>query len=339
MTERKLSRRDFVKVGATGTAALFLSGKNALGGGQNPPMPERALGRTGHRVRLFSLGGQATLERSSDDPSEAKRLHDESLAIIDRAIDLGVNYIDTAAAYGRGISQTNIGEIMVTRRDEVFLATKTHERTRDGSLRLLEESLRLLQTDHLDLWQLHNVRTAEQLDLIFGANGAIEALAQARDEGIVRFLGITGHYDPDTLIAALRRFDFDTILMALNPADRHFLPFMEELLPLANQKEMGVIAMKIPARGRLFREGGVTTMKDAMSYVLTFPVSTVIIGCDTVQQLEENVSIAGSFQPLSDDEMARISSLTESYAAEAAFFKKGGAGFGRRGMDDQGFLD
>ncbi|UCC75154.1 MAG: aldo/keto reductase [Gemmatimonadota bacterium] len=294
-------------------------------------MPERPLGRTGHNVRLFSLGGQATLERSGT--------HDESIAIINRAIDLGVNYIDTAAAYGRGISQTHIGEVMATRRQEVFLATKTHDRTRDGSLRLLEESLRLLQTDHLDLWQLHNVRTEEQLDRIFGENGAIEALQRAREEGIVRFLGVTGHFDPATLVKAINTFDFDTVLMALNPADRHFLPFTEELLPLAVEKQMGIIAMKIPARGRAFREGGLTSMRDAMSFVLTHPVSTVIVGCDTVAQLEENVSIAANFQPLSSEEMTLIESLTADYPQEAAFFKKGGAGFGRPGMDDQGFLD
>jgi hypothetical protein len=333
MAKRKFSRRDFVKVGAGGAAAFALGCKSALGAGSGAqtPMPERPFGRTGYNVRLFSLGGQATLERSGT--------HDESIAIINRALDLGVNYIDTAAAYGRGISQTYIGEVMATRRNEAFLATKTHDRTRDGSLRLLEESLRLLQTDHLDLWQLHNVRTQEQLDTIFGNNGAIEALQQARDEGIVRFLGITGHYDPATLVSAINTFDFDTILLALNPADPHFLPFADELLPLAVEKQMGIIAMKIPARGRMFREGGVTTMKDALSYVMTHPVSTTIVGCDNVEQLEENVSIAADFQPLSAEEMARIEGLTASYAQDAAFFKKGGAGFGRRGMDDQGFID
>jgi aryl-alcohol dehydrogenase-like predicted oxidoreductase len=333
MANRKFSRRDFVKVGASGAAAFAFGCRSALGAGAEvqTPMPERPFGRTGYNVRLFSLGGQATLERSGT--------HDESIAIINRALDLGVNYIDTAAAYGRGISQTYIGEVMATRRNEVFLATKTHDRTRDGSLRLLEESLRLLQTDRLDLWQLHNVRTEEQLDRIFGQGGAIEALQQAREDGIVRFLGITGHYDPATLVKAINTFEFDTILLALNPADPHFLPFADELLPLAVEKQLGIIAMKIPARGRMFREGGVTTMKDALSYVMTHPVSTTIVGCDNVAQLEENVSIAANFQPFSPEEMARIEGLTASYAQDAAFFKKGGAGFGRRGMDDQGFTD
>ena len=327
MSDGKLSRRDVVKVGAAGTAGFYVSANKASAAQGTSAMPERPFGRTGYDVRLFSLGGQATLEKSGT--------RDESIAIINTAIDRGVNYIDTAAAYGRGISQTYIGEVMAARRDEVFLATKTHDRTRDGSLRLLEESLRLLQTDHLDLWQLHNVRTDEQLEIIFGDNGAIEALQQAQEEGTVGFLGITGHYDPAVLATAIQRFDFDAILIALNPADPHFLPFQTELLPLANEKEMGIIAMKIPARGRLFREDGLTSMRDALSYVFTHSISTAIVGCDDVAQLEENISIAENFEPLSAEEMARIENLTTSYAMDAAFFKKGGAGFGRRGMDDQ----
>ena len=319
MQDGSLTRRDFVAAGATGVAAMLLGDSVTIGGA--PPMPERPLGRTGHRVRLFSLGGQATLEKAGT--------RDAAVALIHRAIDLGVNYIDTAAAYGRGISQTYIGEVMATRRGEVFLASKTHDRTRDGSLRLLEESLRLLRTDHLDLWQLHNVRTGEDLDRIFGPGGALEALQRARDEKTVRFLGITGHYDPAILTQGITRFDFDTILMALNPADPHHLPFAAELLPLAQAKQMGVIGMKIPARGRLFREGGVTSMRDAMRYVLSLPVSTVIVGCDTVAQLEENVEIAKHFEPLAPGAMARLERLTAGYAADAAFFKRGNPGFGR----------
>jgi aryl-alcohol dehydrogenase-like predicted oxidoreductase len=321
MAKRRLTRRDFVKAGTSGAAALFLGCRDAVTAppDDQPPlpdvMPERALGLTGHDVRLFSLGGQATLERPGK--------HDESISIINRAIDLGVNYIDTAASYGSGISQTNIGEVMATRRDEVFLATKTHDRTRDGSLHLLETSLELLQTDHIDLWQLHNVQNEGHLDTIFGVNGAIEALLQAQEEGTVGFLGITGHYDPAILVSAINRFDFDAVLMALNPADPHFLPFAEELLPLAVEKQMGIIAMKVPARGRLFREGGVTSMSDALSYVLTHPVSTAIIGCDNIGEVEENVSIATNFEPLSEEEMARLEDLTASYATEAAYFKKG----------------
>ena len=336
MDAHEITRREFVKVGTAGAAALVIGGSTAMA---EPPMPERALGRTGHRVRLFSLGGQATLEKPGT--------HDESIAIINRAIDLGVNYIDTAAAYGRSrtpgdttppISQTYIGEVMKTRRKEVFLATKTNRRTKDEALKQLDESLKLLRTDRIDLWQIHNVSTGAQLEQIFGPSGVIEALQQARDQKIVRFLGITGHADPRVLAKAIDRFPFDAILMAINPADRHRpdVAFIEKLLPLANQKQMGVIGMKIPARGRIFREGGITTIKDSLTYVLTQPVSTVIIGCDNVKQLEENIAIAAAFTPLTRAEQARIEGLTASYASEAAFFKTGGAGFGApRGRDDQ----
>lgn len=317
------TRREFVKLGVTGAAVLAASASIDAAA---PPMPERPLGRTGHNVRLFSLGGQAAIEQPDT--------HDVSIAIINRAIDLGVNYIDTAAAYGRprdqskqrwelnGISQTYIGEVMATRRKEVFLASKTDDRTRDGSLRLLEQSLTLLKTDHLDLWQLHNVMRDEQIEQIFAKDGAIEALLKARDQKMVRFLGITGHYDPAVLIKGIERFDFDTILMALNAGDPHRFSFQQELLPLVSKKKMGIIGMKIPARDRLLRPDGVTNMKDAMGYVLTLPVSTVIIGCKTVQQLEENIQIGRNFTPMSKADMARLEGLTASYVTDAQWFKR-----------------
>ncbi|MDO8837186.1 MAG: aldo/keto reductase [Vicinamibacterales bacterium] len=305
-----LSRRDFVKIGVVGAAGIAMA--PALGAAA--PMPERPLGRTGHNVRLFSLGGQATIEKEGT--------HDTSLAIINRAIDLGVNYIDTAAGYGRGISQMYIGEVMATRRKEVFLATKTRSRERDGALRDLEQSLKSLKTDHIDLWQIHNVMRDEEVEQILGKGGAIEAMLQARDQKMIRFIGITGHFDPAVLVKAMQRFEFDAVLMALNPADKHRLSFIQELLPLANEKKMGVIGMKIPARGRIFKEGAITSIKDPMRYVLTLPVSTVIIGCDTVAQLEENVKIAQTFTPMSQADMARLEGMTASYESDAAFFKK-----------------
>ena len=140
-------------------------------------MPTRALGKTGYKVGVLSLGGQATLE--------IKGREEESEKIINRAIDLGINYIDTAASYGQGVSQLNIGRVMKTRRNEVWLSTKTHDRTYDGSMRLLEESLKNLQTDHLDTWQLHNVQRQDQVDQIFAADGAIKShgKSQSRRSG------------------------------------------------------------------------------------------------------------------------------------------------------------
>ena len=335
MSDSKFSRRDFMKVSGAGTAGFVLGQRpeaaaaEVRGSATPPPMPERPLGKTGHNVRLFSLGGQATIERPDTDA--------ESEAIINRAIDLGVNYIDTAAAYGRGISQIYIGRVMATRRNEVFLATKTHRRSYDESMQLLDQSLESLQTDHLDLWQLHNLTTMEQLDQVFADDGAIHALEKARSDGTVRFLGLTGHANPDVLMEFMRRFDFDTILLALNPADKYHRPFMDELLPEANRRQMGVIAMKIPARGRIFRDGGLTSMEEALNWTMSQPISTVIVGCDTVAQLEENISVAANFQPLNSSQMVAIEAKVGDYPMEAAFFKEGAAGFDQEddAPDDQ----
>lgn len=309
------SRRRFVKTVLGGAAAASITSTFGPGTAFAIPaeMKTRPLGRTGHDVRLFSLGGQATLEQAGKT--------DEALNIINTALDLGVNYIDTAAAYGSGISERYLGMVMESRRKEVFLASKTHDRTFDGSMRLLEKSLMQLKTDHLDVWQLHNVRTEEDLQKIFADDGAIKALERARDERMVRFLGITGHRDPFVLKTAIQRYDFDTILMALNAADRHRLSFIENLLPVAVEKQMGIIGMKIAARGRIFRDGGLSSMEQAMRYVLTLPVSTVIIGISTVEQVAENTQIARDFAPYDDAAMKVVEDLTKPYHEEADWFK------------------
>src|SRR5256714_1138491 len=198
------------------------------------PLPTRLLGQTGAAVTLFGLGGEGVL-RTYDRAAEAVR-------VIHRALEHGVNYCDTAPAYAGSLDY--YGAALGERRRDVFLASKTHDRTRDGSLRLLDESLRRLRTDHLDLWQLHDLRTMQDLDRIFARGGALEALLEARAEGRVRFLGLTGHHDPAILLEGMRRFDFDTLLVALNAADVHRLSFLETVLPEARRQGMGVIGMK-----------------------------------------------------------------------------------------------
>jgi aryl-alcohol dehydrogenase-like predicted oxidoreductase len=299
-------------------------------------MPQRNLGRTGYKVGIFSLGGQAALERP----------HNEAMAvpIVERALDLGINYIDTSSIYGgpERWSEQYIGTVMKRRRAQTFLASKTRERTRDGSLRMIEQSLKLLQTDHLDLWQLHDVGLMEDVDKIFAKGGAMEALIEAREQKMVRYLGVTGHFRPDALMETIRRHPFDTILMALNAADPHHFSFMEQLLPLAVEKQMGIIGMKVPGRSRLLAswtpppieqqrhswEGAVIattpgplTMREAMFYSLSHPVSTVIVGCDSIAQLEENVQIAREFTPLSQHQMASVSERAEPVSKQALFFR------------------
>ena len=340
---RHTGRRAFLKLG--GGAAAGLVGRAASGQTAEstsapkspaPSMPLRNLGRTGYKVGIFSLGGQAALERP----------HNEAVAvpIVERALDLGINYIDTSSIYGgpERWSEQYIGAVMKRRRAQTFLASKTRERTRDGSLRMIEQSLKLLQTDRLDLWQLHDVGMMEDVDKIFAKGGAMEALLQTREQKMVRYLGVTGHFRPDALMEAIRRHPFDTILMALNAADPHHFSFMEQLLPLAVEKQMGIIGMKIPGRSRLLAswtpppveqqrhswEGAVIattpgplTMREAMYYSLSHPVSTVIVGCDSVAQLEENVQLAREFTPLSQHQMASVSERAEPVSKQALFFR------------------
>jgi uncharacterized protein len=319
--KQRQDRRTFVKTGlATAAGIGVVSHTGSLANAEKLAvslsrgmMPKRKLGKTGHSVGLFSLGGQATIEQQD-------RLK-ESVDIINRALDLGVNYIDTAAAYGRGISEKYIGEVMKERRNEVFLATKTHDRSYDGTMRLFEQSLKNLQTDTVDLYQVHNVRTQEDLDRMFAKDGVIKAFEKLRGEGLVRFLGITGHRDPAILKKGITDYEFDCILMALNAADIHHAPFQYELLQTAVKKELGIIAMKIPARGRMFRDDGVRTMKQALGYVYSFPISTAIVGISTVDELEENISITHAFSPLEDTEKKEIEQLTAHYYEDASWYK------------------
>jgi hypothetical protein len=341
-----LDRRNFLKTSGAVAAGLITQGVGRARAAVLPAlpansktlasMPTRNLGKTGYKVGIFSLGGQAALERPNN--------FDSAVPVIERALDLGVNYIDTSSIYGGPDrwSEQYVGHVMKTRRDEAFLATKTKERTRDGSLRMIEKSLQLLNTDHVDLWQLHDVGLPEDVDAIFAKGGAMEALIEMHEQKVVRFLGVTGHYRPEALVDAINRHPFDTILMSLNAADAHIYSFTDKLLPLAVEKQMGIIGMKVPARGRLLAnwtppsleaqqhswEGsaiatrpGVMNMRDAMHFVLSHPVSTIIIGCDNVAQLEENVQIARDFTPLSNAQMATLNELAEPVAKQSLFFR------------------
>src|SRR6201994_1321629 len=224
-------RRTFLKTGGAVAAGLLSQSAMATRGATttlgpmpaNPrtiaAMPTRNLGKTGYKVGIFSLGGQAALERPDN--------FDVAVPIIERALDLGVNYIDTSSIYGGPSrwSEQYVGRVMKTRRSEAFLATKTKERTRDGSMRMIERSLQLLNTDHVDLWQLHDIGLPEDVDAIFAKGGAMEALIEMQQQKVVRFLGVTGHYRPDALIDTINRHPFDTILLALNAADSHIYSF------------------------------------------------------------------------------------------------------------------
>ena len=348
MEKKNISRRNFLGTSLAAAASVTVGSSMASENGSRPvplkkndehpfnertfgAMPTRSFGKTGYKVGILSLGGQATLEM--------KGTETESEKIINRAIDLGVNYIDTAASYGGGISQLNIGRVMKTRRPEVWLSSKTHDRTFAGSMRLLEESLKNLQTDHLDTWQLHNVQTMTQLDQIFAADGAIKAMEKAKAEGMIRNIGITGHFEPLVLLEAIKRYSFDSILMAVNAADIHYLSFINYLLPEAQKRGIAIIGMKVATRGRMIStwtpppleeqperlrtpKPGTITIKEALTYNMSLPVSTTIIGIDTVAQIEEDVKIASEFSPLCEAEMKEIEFKTLPIVRQGLYFRR-----------------
>lgn len=314
--QRALSRRQFLKAGlltaAGAIVASWLAPTRLLWAARPGGIPTRALGSTGVNVTMLGLGGEGMLRTWGRKRSATR--------IVQRALDLGITYCDTAPAYSG--SQDYYGAVLGERRREIFLASKTHDRTRDGSLRLLEESLKRLKTDHLDLWQLHDLNTIEELDAIFSTRGAIHALEEATQDGRVRFLGVTGHYDPAVLIEALRRYPFDTVLVALNAADRTRLSFIEQLLPMATARRVGIIGMKVLGKGALLRPSGVSTVREALGYVLSLPVSTAIVGFESIEQLEEAVRIAKAFESFSPAEMARVETLARPYADRVNRYKR-----------------
>jgi aryl-alcohol dehydrogenase-like predicted oxidoreductase len=346
------NRRGFLKIGAasiaTGLSAgvIAASASGEVTSTENSPaaaraiqdmMPTRNLGKTGFRVGIFGLGGQGALEKASN----------ESLALqmIQRALELGVKYFDTSAIYGGPDrwSERYLGKGLKGSRDHVFIATKTKERTRDAALKNLDVSLKLLDTDHIDTWQLHDVGIQEDIDQIFGKGGAIEALVQARDQKMVRHLGVTGRFRPEALMECIHRFPFDTVLMGVNAADKYYYSFEKDLLPLAVEKQMGIIGMKVMARGRILSswtpppveeqkhswEGrgaitttpGTLTKRETFYYNLSLPISTAIIGCDSVEQVEECVELARSFTPLSQAQMAAMEAKVEPVAKQSLFFR------------------
>jgi aryl-alcohol dehydrogenase-like predicted oxidoreductase len=346
------NRRGFLRTGASSIAAGLTAGiiagsasgevtstENSAAAARSVQdmMPTRNLGKTGFRVGIFGLGGQGALEKANG----------ESLALrmIQRALELGVNYFDTSAIYGGSDrwSERYLGKGLKGSRDHVFIATKTKERTRDAALKNLDVSLKLLDTDHIDTWQLHDVGIQEDIDQIFGKDGAIEALVQARDQKMVRHLGVTGRFRPEALMECIRRFPFDTVLMGVNAADKYYYSFGKDLLPLAVEKQMGIIGMKVMARGRILSswtpppveqqkrswEGrgaiattpGTLTKGETFYYNLSLPISTAIIGCDSVEQVEECVELSRSFTPLSQAQMAALEAKVEPVAKQALFFR------------------
>ncbi len=288
-----VSRRQFLEAAALGGAvARSLTGAEA--------MPTRTLGRTGVRVSILTFGAGSRFLGLKPEPS---------LRMLNRALDLGINFVDKGESYGDGESERRIGEVLSTRRREVFLATKLSQRDLDGALRAMEGSLKRLRTDQVDLVQIHHLDGPRDLAKVSAKGGAYEAIARIRDQKMARFIGITSHSDPQTLGTALERHDFDCTLMALNAAQRGGAAigmragFETTALPVAVRKNMGVIAMKLFAQDELT---GQAPAQKLIYYSLSLPVATAVIGMPSLEILEQNVALARRFQPLPRAEMDRL---------------------------------
>ena len=298
-----LSRREFL-----GVAGLSPLAARALGA--PVPLPRRPFGRTGIDVPILAFGSGSRFVAYETD--------EEALSVLSRAIDLGMTYIDTAHSYGDGKSEQRVGQLMPARRKDVGLATKLSARTADDGRRQLELSLKRLQTDRLDVLHIHALADRDDLAAIEAKDGVLEALMEAREQKIARFVGITGHADPVAMKEALERHDFDCAQMALNLARARMNwnddgeaeaiamgdgSFEALALPVANAKGMGVIAMKIFGQEQLV---GRASIRELIYYALSLPVSLASLGMPKPEMLEENVALGRSFQALPEPEMRRL---------------------------------
>jgi uncharacterized protein len=247
---------------------------------------KRPFGKTGVDVPIIGYG---TAPLGKENVAE-----EHAVRCLNRAIDLGITYLDTSPDYG---SEPHVGQVMRTRRDEVFLATKVNNRSKDGVLDELKASLRALRTDHVDLIQVHAVNAWADLEQALAPDGAVAALEQARQEGLARFIGITGHARPEILAEGLRRYPFDTVLVALGMPDHLVSAPDRFVLPVAQEKGAGVVAMKV------YGHGTITYRGLALRFSLGLPaVSLAILGMKAIEEIEDNVSLANLVRPLEDRE-------------------------------------
>lgn len=298
------SRREFLKT--TTAAVVFGAAEKALGATASS-LPRRRLGKTGERVSCIGFGsGTRFCSIENEDTAQA---------LLERAFASGINYFDTAGSYTRRpierLSEKRLGEFIKPRRKEIFLATKIDPRERDGALRSVETSLKFLQTEYVDLIQIHSLSNLDDLDRIGSPSGVLAAVKQLKEQKVARFIGITGHNDGAAMAEALRRYDFDTVLMALNAAQsanpiaqRKMEPipaFEQSALPVALKKNMGILSMKVMGQGMLVGTGaGRASPAELLQFNLSQPVASVIIGCEQMAPLEQNVQAAMNFTPISD---------------------------------------
>jgi uncharacterized protein len=302
MSKDQLTRREFIEKTSLTVASASLLPEVLVEGAEaaaKPKLPQRVLGRTGAKVSILAFGcGSRFLMYKEEE---------EALKILNRVLDLGITYLDTAVDYGNGLSEMRVGKLMATRRKEVWLATKVPQRARtyDAAMREVEQSLKRLQTDHVDLLHLHGLGDAADLAKIEAKDGAIHALYKLREQKVARFIGMTSHTDGAVMAQAITHNDLDCVQMAMNPA--RALQFEELALPAAKKKNLGVILMKVTAQEKLLGAGtGTAAVKDLIRYALSLPVTAAVMGMPKPEFIEQNVAAAQAFKPMSEAEMNQL---------------------------------
>jgi uncharacterized protein len=317
-----LSRRTFLKSAAlagAGSLAAREAAAETRSSSQEATMPNqsssgqvprRPFGHTGEQVSILGVGGYHL--GSAKDQQTVN-------AMVGKAIDAGINFFDNAWEYHEGEAEERLGIALQGKRDKVILMTKvcTHGRDKKVGMQQLEQSLRRLKTDHLDVWQIHEVVYYNDPDLIFRPDGAIEALEQAKKDGKVRWVGFTGHKDPAIHLKMLSHdFPFDTIQMPLNCFDARFRSFQQHVLPEANRRGIAVLGMKsLGGSGEAVTHGGVTP-EEGLRYAMSLPVATTISGMDSELVLDQNLAIASSFTPMSAEERRKLEDKCMMWSAD-----------------------
>ena len=276
-------------------------------------IPQRTLGRTGIKVSALALGGHHLGQTKSEQ---------ESLQIIHEALDGGITMFDNCWEYHLGVTEEMVGKGLKGRRDQAIVMTKvcTHGRDKNLAMQMLEQSLHRLQTDHLDIWQIHGVTFYNDPELFIRPNGAAEALTLAKKQGKVRAVGFTGHKDPRIHLKMIATgFPFDTCQFPLNPMDAHFRSFETTVLPECNRRGIAVLGMKpMGGAGDMITKGAVTA-EETLRYAMSLPVATTIAGVDKLEVLHQNLKIAQNFQPMSPQEMQALRDRVQEHAGDGHF--------------------
>jgi aryl-alcohol dehydrogenase-like predicted oxidoreductase len=310
---RNLTRREFVKLSAA--AGVAVSVAPVWAADAKSEMPLRALGRTGEKVSAIGLGGYHT--GIQDDEAE-------SIRIIRTALDRGINFLDNCWDYNGGASEIRMGKALQDGyRARAFLMSKIDGRTKEAAAKQIDESLRRLQADHVDLMQFHEIVHMEDPDRIFAPGGAMEAMQEAKKAGKVRFIGFTGHKDPAIhlkmlAVATDHKFRFDAVQMPLNVMDAHFRSFEHQVVPVLVKDGVGVLGMKSLGSGAILRSNTVTAT-ECLQYALNLPASTVIVGMDSMERLDQACEAARTFKPMSPEQVATLLARTAAAAANGIY--------------------